>query len=715
MFYPAEHAVRAGRGDLPAGAVRPLQHREPAQDLREDYDGKGMSVHARAWTRRSSTPSGRHRGRRAPVTVFVYARPGHWRNCWEMASLALEELKRRLGDGVRIVTAGAWATGEGADDDIKHLGLLDYRATGELYRNSDVGLALTVSKHPSYLPLELMACGVPVVAFDNPWGHWILGTGRTACWPSGRWTAWPTSSSGCAGTRSCGSGSRRARSRTSPRGTATGTRRSAASTGTSATPRAGAADERLIARRSVPGSSLITPEPLGGRMAGPAIRALELARALARDGRSGQVTIATLASCDPLRRRPPAGRGHGRGDTALPRLRGGVGGDPGGRARACTRGWPRWTSRSWWTPTTPSTWSSWSRPARWARPRREPSSATASGRSTSSWHAPTSCSAHRPGSGRCGSDTSRRSDGSTPLTYDLGPDLSGLVAVVPFGTPAAAVVRAGPAAPARTHARPDRRRRGARLGWRHLRVVRPRHAVAGGGPARARRPPGSGCSSWAQPTRSRAVRTAASAAREPRHGAGADPGTVCFADGWVPYDERDGWLAAADIGVSTHHEHVETEFSFRTRVVDYLWAGLPVVSTGGDELAERVTAAGAGATVPAGDVEALIEALRPLAEDAERRATMGRRAAELGAELAWSRVAAPLAEFCARPAAGAGPGPRRGRPRAGRGGWREDSRAVGLDARGRRGARGRAAPGAQAAGGATPPAGRLSDRAPGRP
>ncbi len=54
-------------------------------------------------------------------------------------------------------------------------------------------------------------------------------------------------------------------------------------------------------RRS--GVVVVTPEPVAERMAGPAIRALELGRALARDGRSGPVRVVSLTTVereDPL-------------------------------------------------------------------------------------------------------------------------------------------------------------------------------------------------------------------------------------------------------------------------------------------------------------------------------------------------------------------------------------------------------------------------------
>jgi GT2 family glycosyltransferase/predicted SAM-dependent methyltransferase/glycosyltransferase involved in cell wall biosynthesis len=181
MFYPAGTLYALAEQSYELGLYA-LGNTDNMLGLyRDTYGGKGMSFmpavdptvfHAR--TRPDPSPG-------APITVFVYARPGHWRNCWELASPALDEVKRRLGDRVRILTAGSWAVPEPEGlPPMRHLGLLDYRATGELYRHCDIGLSLTVSKHPSYLPLELMACGAAVVAFDNSWGHWLLRDGENS-------------------------------------------------------------------------------------------------------------------------------------------------------------------------------------------------------------------------------------------------------------------------------------------------------------------------------------------------------------------------------------------------------------------------------------------------------------------------------------------------------------------------------------------------------
>ena len=85
---------------------------------------------------------------------------------------------------------------------------------------------------------------------------------------------------------------------------------------------------------------------------------------------------------------------------------------------------------------------------------------------------------------------------------------------------------------------------------------------------------------------------------------------VFFGDSWVDYDTRHNYLLEATIGASTHRSHLETTFSFRTRVLDYLWAELPMVLTEGDHFAELVEREGLGVVVEAGDVEALAKALK---------------------------------------------------------------------------------------------------------
>ncbi len=113
---------------------------------------------------------------------------------------------------------------------------------------------------------------------------------------------------------------------------------------------------------------------------------------------------------------------------------------------------------------------------------------------------------------------------------------------------------------------------------------------------------------------------------------------VFFNAGWVAFEDRAGYLRDADIGVSTHLDHVETAFSFRTRLLDYLWAGLPIVATRGDSFAPLIDERGAGCTVDAQDVAGLEAALEAILLDPSRAADAaaasrrtGRRA-HLGAQ-----------------------------------------------------------------------------------
>ncbi|MCL1899341.1 MAG: glycosyltransferase, partial [Promicromonosporaceae bacterium] len=124
---------------------------------------------------------------------------------------------------------------------------------------------------------------------------------------------------------------------------------------------------------------------------------------------------------------------------------------------------------------------------------------------------------------------------------------------------------------------------------------------------------------------------------------------VFFNSDWVPYEQRANWLLDADVGVSTHFHHVETAFSFRTRILDYLWAGLPIVATGGDTFDALITERGLGATVPEQDVDALAAALEKYLYDDEAVASAKRAIVEFAEGYRWAKVLEPLVEFCRQP------------------------------------------------------------------
>lgn len=122
--------------------------------------------------------------------------------------------------------------------------------------------------------------------------------------------------------------------------------------------------------------------------------------------------------------------------------------------------------------------------------------------------------------------------------------------------------------------------------------------------------------------------------------------TVFFGD-WVPYADWPNVLLESDVALSLHFDSLETRFAFRTRVLDYLWAGLPMVATTGDATSDLVAAYGVGEVVGYQAVDEVADALlRLLDEPRGARAAGFERARQ---DFAWQRAAAPLLAFCRNP------------------------------------------------------------------
>jgi len=128
---------------------------------------------------------------------------------------------------------------------------------------------------------------------------------------------------------------------------------------------------------------------------------------------------------------------------------------------------------------------------------------------------------------------------------------------------------------------------------------------------------------------------------------------IFFNFGWVDYNDRQNYLVESDAGIITHPEHIETRFSFRTRILDYLWAGLPVISTRGDYLSDLVERRGLGITVGDGDVKGIVNAIIRLADDKDFYNQCLKNIDEIAKKYTWEKICQPIIDFCRDPASSA--------------------------------------------------------------
>ncbi|QWT23730.1 glycosyltransferase family 1 protein [Subtercola sp. PAMC28395] len=124
---------------------------------------------------------------------------------------------------------------------------------------------------------------------------------------------------------------------------------------------------------------------------------------------------------------------------------------------------------------------------------------------------------------------------------------------------------------------------------------------------------------------------------------------VFFNEQWVRHADRANYFLDADLGVSTHLDHLETRFSFRTRLLDYLWAGLPIVNSAGDAFESVIVERGLGAVVLPGDQLQLEQAIEKFLYDDAAVAAARSNVRDFAPSLGWQSASKALVSFCLDP------------------------------------------------------------------
>lgn len=161
-YFLAENTYRLGLAGITAGSWL-------ADKLSAEY---GMKTQAFSFACDTDLYKQTARRNNGTKHVFFYARPVTPRRCFEIGLLALKQVCEAVPEAA-VIFAG-WDV-SGYEIPFPHLnaGTVPLNELPDLYSQCDVAVILS-STNLSLLPLEVAACGCPIVLNEGPQSEWLL-------------------------------------------------------------------------------------------------------------------------------------------------------------------------------------------------------------------------------------------------------------------------------------------------------------------------------------------------------------------------------------------------------------------------------------------------------------------------------------------------------------------------------------------------------------
>ncbi|MBU4293223.1 MAG: glycosyltransferase family 4 protein [Actinobacteria bacterium] len=119
-----------------------------------------------------------------------------------------------------------------------------------------------------------------------------------------------------------------------------------------------------------------------------------------------------------------------------------------------------------------------------------------------------------------------------------------------------------------------------------------------------------------------------------------------FFNEWTPYEIRQNFLLESNAGLSIHLEKIETEFAYRTRVMDYIWAKLPIITTEGDSIAKMVKDENIGEVVKYGSTHQLARVIESMLVNKSLKDIYRKNLEKITPRFYWENVTKPLINYC---------------------------------------------------------------------